>query len=52
MTMQKYLEASKYIDWKHPEVLEKALFLAGERKDKEKIAKACFDFVRDEIKHS
>ena len=50
--MQKYLESNQYIDWHHPEVFEKAKLLAGDGKDKEQIAKACFKFVRDEIKHS
>jgi len=50
--MQQYLESSQYIDWQQPEVLNKAKLLAGNSKDKEQIAKACFTFVRDEIKHS
>ena len=50
--MQKYLESSQYIDWQHPELLEKAVMLASGGKDKEQIAKACFTFVRDEITHS
>ena len=50
--MQKYLESSQYIDWQRPKVLEKAAVLAAGEKDKEQIAKACFDYVRDEIKHS
>ena len=50
--MQKYLETSQYIDWHHPVVLEQAKLLAGEEIDKEQISKACFKFVRDEIKHS
>ncbi len=48
--MQKYLESSQFINWQHPEVLKQAKVLAGE--DKEHIAKACFEFVRDKIKHS
>ena len=50
--MQQYLESSQYIDWQQPEVLNKAKILAGDANDKEQIAKACFTFVRDEIKHS
>ena len=50
--MQQYLDSSEYIDWQQPEVLKKAKLLAGDSKDKEQIAKACFNFVRDEIKHS
>ncbi len=50
--MKKYLEFSQYIDWQHPDVLEKAAELATAGKDKQQIAKVCFKFVRDEIKHS
>ncbi|MFK5950037.1 MAG: transglutaminase family protein [Methylococcales bacterium] len=50
--MQEYLESSKYIDWLHPDVFKQARLLAGDSKQEEKIAKACFTFVRDEIKHS
>ena len=50
--MQKYLESSQYIDWQHPKVFEQAKLLTCGGKDKEQIAKACFKFVRDEIKHS
>ena len=50
--MQQYLESSQYIDWQQPEVFNKAKILAGDANDKEQIAKACFTFVRDEIKHS
>jgi len=50
--MKKYLESSQYIDWQHPNVQEKAMELAANGNDKEQIAKACFKFVRDEIKHS
>lgn len=52
--MKKYLEATKYIDWKHPEVLAKAKAISNEIEshDKVQIAKTCFEFVRDEIKHS
>lgn len=50
--MKKYLESSQYIDWQQANVLEKATELATGEKDKQQIAKACFIFVRDEIKHS
>lgn len=50
--MQKYLESNHYINWQHPNVLEKAELLAAGGNDKEQIASACFNFVRDEIKHS
>ena len=50
--MKKYLESSQHIDWQFPNVLEKAAELAAGEKDKQQIAKSCFKFVRDEIKHS
>lgn len=50
--MQEYLQASEYIDWEHPEVLAKAKSLAGSSTDKAQIARECFEFVRDKIKHS
>lgn len=50
--MQKYLASSKYIDSHMPEILVKAKELATGIENKEAIVKACFEFVRDEIKHS
>lgn len=50
--MQKYLEASKYIDWKNQEILDKASQLALNARNEEAIVRSCFEFVRDEIKHS
>ncbi|MCK4841379.1 MAG: transglutaminase family protein [Methylococcales bacterium] len=50
--MQKYLESSHYINYSAPQVFDQAKQLASGQKDKEHIAKACFEFVRDQIKHS
>lgn len=50
--MKPYLESSPYIDWQNPEVSAKAKSLAKGFKAKDEIAKACFTFVRDEIRHS
>jgi transglutaminase-like putative cysteine protease len=47
-----YLANSETIDWQQPRVLSKAKQLAKGLKTDEAIAKACFEFVRDEIKHS
>lgn len=52
MGLKKYLAVSEYIDWQHPEILAVAARLASDSHNKEQIAKACFEFVRDEIKHS
>ena len=50
--MKKYLEPTEYIDWQQSDVLIKALSLAEGLNSDEEITKACFEFVRDEIKHS
>ena len=50
--MEKYLASSDVIDWQQPDVLAKAKELSGESDDSTSIARACFEYVRDEIKHS
>jgi transglutaminase-like putative cysteine protease len=50
--MQEFLESSKYIDWEHPDIVDKAQTLSLGLQDKATIISACFEFVRDEIKHS
>ena len=50
--MKQYLLSSEYINWEHPEVFDEAKHLSDGLKDPIAIAKACFIFVRDEIKHS
>ena len=50
--MELYLEATEYIDWQQPDVVKKAQSLAYGLLTDEEVAKACFEFVRDEIKHS
>lgn len=50
--MKAYLESSEYIDWEHPLVLDQAMQLSEGDLEEEKIVKSCFEFVRDEIKHS
>jgi transglutaminase-like putative cysteine protease len=49
---KKYLESSEYIDWNNPCVYKKALELSKNCDSEEIIVKACFEFVRDGIKHS
>lgn len=48
--MERYLENSEHIDWQHPAVLAQAARLAGGAQ--EAVARRCFEFVRDTIKHS
>lgn len=50
--MDKFLISSRIINWDHPDVLEKAKQLAVASTDPVEIAKACFEYVRDAIKHS
>jgi transglutaminase-like putative cysteine protease len=50
--MEDYLQATDIIDWRHPRVLELAKKIASEQQTLEAIAKACFEWVRDEIRHS
>ncbi|TXL16153.1 Cro/Cl family transcriptional regulator [Methylococcaceae bacterium HT4] len=50
--MKKYLESSKYINWSNPEIKELAKLLSSGLPDKKSIAKNCFEWVRDNIRHS
>ena len=50
--MNKYLSASEFIDFENPLVMAKAKELSQGMVNPEAIAKACFKYVRDEIKHS
>jgi len=50
--MQLYLQQSEIINWQHPAILAKAAELAAELPDKTEIARHCFEFVRDQIRHS
>lgn len=50
--MEEYLRASKIINWQHPEIIELAKQIASEHKSPTAIAKACFEWVRDEVCHS
>ena len=50
--MQQYLEVSEYINWNHPSIISLAKVLSQGISSKENIAKNCFEWVRDNIKHS
>lgn len=50
--MKEYLASSKYIDWDSSEVKQLATVLSFSLTTKEDIAKVCFEWVRDKIKHS
>jgi transglutaminase-like putative cysteine protease len=58
---EEYLQASEVINWQHPTILELAQQIASGHQTSEtitehycqqQIAKACFEWVRDEIRHS
>jgi len=51
-TSEEYLVSSEYIDWNHPEVIVKAQELSRGDLSQSDIVRNCFEFVRDEIKHS
>jgi transglutaminase-like putative cysteine protease len=50
--MQRYLSASTYIDFDTQDVRAVARRLAEGRASELEVARACFEFVRDEIRHS
>lgn len=50
--METYLASTKIIDWETSEIMKKAHELAQDMKSRQDIAKACFEYVRDEIRHS
>jgi transglutaminase-like putative cysteine protease len=50
--LARYLQPSEFIDFDHPAVAGKAAELAAGCAMDEDLARRCFEFVRDEIKHS
>jgi transglutaminase-like putative cysteine protease len=50
--VQQFLAATKIIDWDQPDVLSLSRALADGVSSVEIVAKRCFEWVRDEIKHS
>lgn len=50
--MEEFLRTSEIIDWSHPQIIETAKQIASRHKTSTAIAKACFEWVRDEIHHS
>lgn len=47
-----FLKSSKYIDWENKHIFSLAKALSSGKKDTATIAKDCFEWVRDNIKHS
>ncbi|WP_370684489.1 transglutaminase family protein [Nostoc sp. KVJ20] len=50
--MEEYLKVSEVIDWQHPKIMERAKQISLGCATPMAIAKACFEWVRDEICHS
>ena len=50
--MTPYLASTKYINWRDRDVAKKAAELAEGCSSEEIVAKKCFEYVRDSIKHS
>ena len=50
--MKQYIENSEFINWDCPEILELALSLKGNLGSDVEVAKACFEYVRDSIRHT
>lgn len=50
--MKQYLEVSEFIDWNNSEIMDCAKDLRGSLNLDCDIAKKCFEYVRDTIKHS
>jgi transglutaminase-like putative cysteine protease len=50
--MEKYLQSTEYIDWKHPAIVNLAAQLTDNTDADHDTAKKCFEWVRDNIRHS
>src|SRR4051812_9904141 len=50
--MSPFLKATSVIDWQHPDVAHQAQTLRAGSSDFVEIARRCFEWVRDEIKHT
>jgi transglutaminase-like putative cysteine protease len=47
-----YLKESEVIDWKHPSIRSLAADLSTDCRSTQEIAKKCFEWVRDNVRHS
>ena len=52
MDSEKYLESSEFIDWQTPDIKQLAAELAADKKNELEVVNSCFEWVRDQIKHS
>src|SRR5687767_988066 len=51
-SMDAYLRSTEIIDWQHPDVVAQARMLSDATSDVLTVAKRCFEWVRDEVRHS
>ena len=49
--LEEYLKSTEIIDWQHPDIISKARELAIGVEKPTDVARSCFEWVRDEIKH-
>ena len=47
-----FLDSTDVVDWYHPDVCRTAWLLASGTRDPQRVARRCFEWVRDEIEHS
>lgn len=52
MNLNCYLENSEFVDWNDPDVLDIAKYITRGTNSTNESVSACFEFVRDEIKHT
>ena len=52
MNKDAFLRSTEVIDWEHPAVLAQARFLVADETDPAAVARACFEWVRDKVRHS
>src|SRR5690349_18251520 len=50
--MDEFLQATDIIDCTHPTIVSAAAEIVGDAKDDEEIARRCFNWVRDSVRHS
>lgn len=52
MNSSTYLENSAFINWHHSSIRQQAALLSANAESRDEVIKACFEYVRDEIRHS
>ena len=52
MVEKAFLQATAVVDWQDSQVMARALQLAADAQSPVEVAKACFEWVRDEVEHT